>query len=91
MAARSTISVLEISGGVFEVRQRTVTPIWEAEDIDALLADYIATEFKKTSGIDVTKDRMALQRIREAAEKAKCELSSTIADRNQPSLHCCHG
>ena len=85
------ISVLEISGGVFEVKATNGDTHLGGEDFDALLADYIATEFKKTSGIDVTKDRMALQRIREAAEKAKCELSSTMQTEINPSLHCCHG
>ena len=72
------ISVLEIAGGVFEVKATNGDTHLGGEDFDLVLSDYIVDEFRKTSGIDLSKDRMALQRIREAAEKAKCELSSAM-------------
>ena len=72
------ISVLEIAGGVFEVKATNGDTHLGGEDFDLVLSDWIVEEFRKTSGIDLSKDRMALQRIREAAEKAKCELSSAM-------------
>jgi len=72
------ISVLEISNGVFEVKATNGDTFLGGEDFDARLLDHIISEFKKTSGIDLRGDRLALQRLREAAEKTKCELSSTI-------------
>jgi molecular chaperone DnaK len=72
------ISVLEIAGGVFEVKATNGDTHLGGEDFDLVVSDWILDEFKKSSGIDLTKDRMALQRIREAAEKAKCELSSAM-------------
>ena len=72
------ISVLEIAGGVFEVKATNGDTHLGGEDFDLVVSDWILDEFKKTTGIDLTKDRMALQRIREAAEKAKCELSSAM-------------
>nr|CCD11759.1 unnamed protein product [Trypanosoma congolense IL3000] len=72
------ISVLEIAGGVFEVKATNGDTHLGGEDFDLCLSDYILDEFRKTSGIDLSKERMALQRIREAAEKAKCELSTTM-------------
>jgi molecular chaperone DnaK len=72
------ISVLEIAGGVFEVKATNGDTHLGGEDFDLLLSDYILEEFRKTAGVDLNKDRMALQRIREAAEKAKCELSSAM-------------
>jgi len=72
------ISILEIAGGVFEVKATNGDTHLGGEDFDLAVSDWILEEFRKTSGIDLTKDRMALQRIREAAEKAKCELSSAM-------------
>ncbi|CBZ28926.1 putative heat shock 70-related protein 1, mitochondrial precursor [Leishmania mexicana MHOM/GT/2001/U1103] len=72
------ISVLEIAGGVFEVKATNGDTHLGGEDFDLALSDYILEEFRKTSGIDLSKERMALQRVREAAEKAKCELSSAM-------------
>ncbi|KAL1915724.1 uncharacterized protein VTP21DRAFT_6483 [Calcarisporiella thermophila] len=71
------ISILEIQKGVFEVKSTNGDTHLGGEDFDITLVRYITEEFKKESGIDVTPDRMAIQRIREAAEKAKIELSST--------------
>jgi molecular chaperone DnaK len=72
------ISILEIAGGVFEVKATNGDTHLGGEDFDLVVSDWILDEFKKSTGIDLTKDRMALQRIREAAEKAKCELSSAM-------------
>ncbi|KAK0454539.1 heat shock protein 70 family [Armillaria borealis] len=71
------ISILEKQGGVFEVKSTNGDTHLGGEDFDILLVDHILKEFKKESGIDLNGDRMAIQRIREAAEKAKIELSST--------------
>jgi chaperone protein DnaK len=70
------ISVLEISNGVFEVKSTNGDTALGGEDFDAKLQKYMADEFKKQTGIDVTKDKNAMQRLREAAENAKIELSS---------------
>ncbi|KAH8613691.1 putative Hsp70 protein MreB Mbl protein [Trypanosoma vivax] len=72
------ISVLEIAGGVFEVKATNGDTHLGGEDFDLCLSDHILEEFRKSTGIDLSKERMALQRIREAAEKAKCELSTTM-------------
>ncbi|XP_008802158.2 heat shock 70 kDa protein, mitochondrial-like [Phoenix dactylifera] len=71
------VSILEISNGVFEVKATNGDTFLGGEDFDGALLDYLVSEFKKTENIDLTKDRLALQRLREAAEKAKLELSST--------------
>ncbi|CAH2073396.1 unnamed protein product [Thlaspi arvense] len=71
------ISVLEISNGVFEVKATNGDTFLGGEDFDNALLDFLVNEFKTTEGIDLSKDRLALQRLREAAEKAKIELSST--------------
>ncbi|KAK8617596.1 hypothetical protein V6N13_080506 [Hibiscus sabdariffa] len=71
------ISILEISNGVFEVKATNGDTFLGGEDFDNALLDFLVSEFKKTEGIDLSKDRLALQRLREAAEKAKIELSST--------------
>jgi molecular chaperone DnaK len=73
------VSILEIQKGVFEVKSTNGDTHLGGEDFDNLLVSHFVQEFKKDSGIDLSKDRMALQRIREAAEKAKCELSSTLS------------
>jgi molecular chaperone DnaK len=70
------ISVLEIGDGVFEVKSTNGDTFLGGEDFDARIIDYLADEFKKTSGIDLRSDKLALQRLKEEAEKAKKELSS---------------
>ncbi|KAL2916650.1 hypothetical protein HK105_203762 [Polyrhizophydium stewartii] len=72
------ISILEIQKGVFEVKSTNGDTHLGGEDFDNLLVAHIADQFKKENGLDISKDRMALQRIREACEKAKIELSSTM-------------
>ena len=71
------VSVLEIGDGVFEVKSTSGDTHLGGEDFDLRIIDYIAGEFKKEQGIDVKNDKMALQRLKEAAEKAKMELSSS--------------
>ena len=71
------VSILEIGGGVFEVKSTNGDTFLGGEDFDIRVLDYLVEEFKKESGIDLRKDPLALQRLREAAEKAKKELSST--------------
>jgi molecular chaperone DnaK len=70
------ISVLEIGDGVFEVKSTNGDTFLGGEDFDAKIVDYLADEFKKQEGIDLRGDRLALQRLKEAAERAKIELSS---------------
>ena len=70
------ISVLEIGDGVFEVKSTNGDTFLGGEDFDAKVVEYLADEFKKAEGIDLRNDRLALQRLKEAAEKAKIELSS---------------
>ena len=72
------ISILELGEGVFEVRATNGDNHLGGDDFDQKIIDWMAEEFKKSQGIDLRKDRMALQRLKEAAEKAKCELSSTM-------------
>jgi len=72
------ISILELGEGVFEVRSTNGDTHLGGDDFDQRIIDYLADEFKKDQGIDLRQDRMALQRLKEAAEKAKCELSSTM-------------
>lgn len=71
------ISILEIGDGVFEVKSTNGDTFLGGEDFDQRLVSYLTDEFKKESGIDLKNDRLALQRLKEAAEKAKIELSST--------------
>lgn len=71
------ISILEIGDGVFEVKSTNGNTFLGGEDFDQRLVTYLTDEFKKESGIDLKNDRLALQRLKEAAEKAKIELSST--------------
>ena len=71
------ISVLEIGDGVFEVKSTNGDTFLGGEDFDLRLVSYLAEEFKKEQGIDLLKDKLALQRLKEASEKAKIELSST--------------
>ncbi len=72
------VSVLEIGDGVFEVKSTNGDTFLGGEDFDARIMDYLADEFKKENGIDLKKDKLALQRLKEAAEKAKIELSSSM-------------
>src|ERR1700747_2942283 len=71
------ISILEIGDGVFEVKSTHGGPFLGGEDFDMRLVNYLADEFQKEQGIDLRRDKLALQRLKEAAEKAKIELSST--------------
>jgi molecular chaperone DnaK len=81
------ISVLEIGDGVFEVKSTNGDTFLGGEDFDMRLVEYLAAEFKKEQGIDLTKDKLALQRLKESAEKAKIELSSTTqTDINLPFI-----
>ena len=81
------VSVLEIGDGVFEVKSTNGDTFLGGEDFDARIMDYVADEFKKEQGIDLRKDRLALQRLKEAAEKAKIELSSSVqTDINLPFI-----
>ena len=72
------VSVLEIGDGVFEVKSTNGDTFLGGEDFDARIIDYLADEFKKEQGIDLRADKLALQRLKEAAEKAKIELSSSM-------------
>jgi molecular chaperone DnaK len=72
------ISVLEVGEGVVEVKSTNGDTHLGGDDFDQLVVDWMTAEFKKTDGIDLSKDRMALQRLKEAAEKAKIELSSVM-------------
>jgi len=72
------ISVLEIGDGVFEVKSTNGDTFLGGEDFDKKIIDYLADEFKKEQGIDLRNDKLALQRLKEAAEKAKVELSSSV-------------
>ncbi|MEQ9111908.1 MAG: molecular chaperone DnaK [Rhodospirillaceae bacterium] len=71
------VSVLEIGDGVFEVKSTNGDTFLGGEDFDARIIEYLAEEFKKENGIDLRKDKLALQRLKEGAEKAKIELSSS--------------
>ena len=81
------VSILEIGDGVFEVKATNGDTHLGGEDFDLRLIDYLADEFKKDQGIDLRKDTMALQRLKEAAEKAKVELSASLeTDVNLPFI-----
>ena len=81
------ISILEIDDGLFEVKSTNGDTFLGGEDFDMRIVQYLADEFKKEHGVDLTKDKMALQRLKEAAEKAKIELSSsTQTEINQPFI-----
>ena len=72
------ISILEVGEGVVEVKSTNGDTHLGGDDIDQRIQDWIVAEFRKESGIDLTRDKMALQRLKEAAEKAKMELSTTM-------------
>jgi len=81
------VSILELGDGVFEVKSTNGDTFLGGEDFDQLVIDWIADEFKKDQGIDLRGDKMALQRLKEAAEKAKCELSTSVeTDINLPFI-----
>jgi molecular chaperone DnaK len=81
------VSILEIGDGVFEVKSTNGDTFLGGEDFDMRILDFLADEFKKSDGIDLRKDKLALQRLKEAAEKAKIELSSTQStDINLPFI-----
>jgi len=81
------ISILEISGGVFEVKSTNGDTSLGGEDLDHTILQYLVAEFKKTQGIDLAQDKLAVQRLREAAETAKIELSSKVqTDVNLPFI-----
>ena len=81
------ISILEIGDGVFEVKSTNGDTSLGGEDFDNVLVNYLVGEFKKDTGIDIKGDNLAMQRVKEAAEKAKCELSSTTqTDINLPFI-----
>jgi molecular chaperone DnaK len=81
------ISVLEIGDGVFEVKSTNGDTFLGGEDFDSRIIDFLADEFKKEQGIDLRQDKLALQRLKEAAEKAKIELSSSMqTDVNLPFI-----
>merc|ERR1712060_1002717 len=81
------VSILEISGGVFEVKATNGDTSLGGEDIDHTVCEYFIGEFKKSQGIDLSKDKLAVQRLREAAETAKVELSSKVqTDVNLPFI-----
>ncbi|HZV80938.1 MAG TPA: molecular chaperone DnaK, partial [Geobacteraceae bacterium] len=81
------ISILELGDGVFEVKSTNGDTFLGGEDFDQVVIDWIADEFKKDQGIDLRTDKMALQRLKEAAEKAKCELSTSMeTDINLPFI-----
>ncbi|QMW22539.1 molecular chaperone DnaK [Sandaracinobacteroides saxicola] len=73
------VSILELGDGVFEVKSTSGDTFLGGEDFDAKLVEFLAAEFRKAEGIDLTKDKLALQRLKEAAEKAKIELSSSAS------------
>ncbi len=81
------VSILEIDDGLFEVKSTNGDTVLGGEDFDMRIVEYLAAEFKKETGVDLMKDKMALQRLKEAAEKAKIELSSsTQTEINQPFI-----
>merc|ERR1712113_365613 len=81
------VSILEISGGVFEVKATNGDTSLGGEDLDHIILQYLVSEFKKSSGIDLQQDKLAVQRLREAAETAKIELSNKVqTDINLPFI-----
>jgi molecular chaperone DnaK len=82
------ISILELSDGVYQVKSTSGDTLLGGDDLDRAIQDWIVGDFKMSAGIDLSSDRMAMQRIREAAEKAKCELSTVHETNiNLPFLH----
>jgi molecular chaperone DnaK len=86
------VTILEIDDGLFEVKSTNGDTFLGGEDFDMRIVNYLADEFRKEHGVDLTKDKMALQRLKEAAEKAKIELSSTQqTEINQPFISMANG
>ena len=83
------VSILEVGDGIVEVRATSGDTHLGGDDWDEVIINWMVEEFKQDQGIDLSKDRQALQRLKEAAEKAKIELSATVQCRHQPALH--HG
>ena len=83
------VSVLEIGDGVFEVKSTAGDNHLGGDNFDKAIVDWMVAEFKRDQGIDLSNDKMALQRLYEAAEKAKIELSTTTSTPDQPAVH--HG
>ena len=81
------VSVLEIGDGVFEVKSTHGDTHLGGDDWDQRVIDWLVEQFKADHGVDLGKDKMALQRLKEAAEKAKIELQPGAADADQPALH----
>ena len=81
------VTILEIDDGLFEVKSTNGDTYLGGEDFDMRIVDYLASEFKKETGVDLKKDKIAFQRLKEAAEKAKIELSSSQqTEINQPFI-----
>lgn len=81
------ITIIEIDDGLFEVKSTNGDTFLGGEDFDLVIVNHLANEFKKENGVDLTKDKIALQRLKEAAEKAKVELSSSMeTEINQPFI-----
>merc|ERR1712196_134369 len=81
------VSILEVGDGVFEVKSTNGDTFLGGEDFDHAIIEYLADEFKSSDGIDLRSDKLALQRLKEAAEKAKIELSSSVqTDVNLPFI-----
>ena len=81
------VSILELGDGVFEVKATSGNNKLGGDDFDDRIIDYLVSEFKKSHGVDLSKDKMAMQRLKEAAEKAKHELSSaTTTNINLPFI-----
>lgn len=81
------VSILQIADGVFEVKATNGDTFLGGEDFDNAILNYLMSEFKKESGVDISKDTLALQRLREASERAKIELSSSVqTDVNLPYI-----
>ena len=81
------ISILELSDGIFEVRATAGDTYLGGEDFDQRIMDWLIGDFERETGIDLRGDRMALQRLKEAAERAKCELSTRRRGDDQPAVH----
>ena len=81
------ISILEVGEGVVEVKSTNGDTHLGGDNIDQRIVDWLLAEFRKDQGIDLARDPMAVQRLKEAAEKAKIELSTTLETRHQPALH----
>ena len=81
------MSVLEIGDGVFEVKATAGDNHLGGDNFDKAVVDWLVAEFKKAEGVDLSQDKMALQRLYQEAEKAKTELSLRAGDADQPAVH----